>query len=470
MLTTINVGGVRSLMKSFLSIAVLVLSAVIMTASTPRKKRSVGGTPTGQVVTVKDNSTGATLYTGTYGTAPLTVKIPYGVSYTVSVNGKQQYVTPSAVTHTAAQLSRSVTLNYAFVPYAEIVFDKSMSNPSNITGDINSGAIATILSKVRRCLVKKTSNGNVTISYLRNDNSNYYEDGSVANLTGTEGDVMVYLPQFYYKLYNVSSTQRGLRFSEYQIDATYKKITEGLVGAYKAYNVSSKVYSRSGVTPTASVSQANFSAYAQARGSGYDIIDYEMHCAIAFLFYAKYGNRSSQAVLGTGGMSYGSGQTGTTDALGNIDTQNATTGAVNFCGIEAVHGWYYEWVSKVAINNRVWTITNSDGTTRTVTAGTSDGWITDIAAMGGSEYLDVIPIAAGGSDITYFSDYYYQSTGTGRVLARSCGSSSTYGVVAYAYAYSDSSDTGTDIGSRLAFRGEISEAESVAAFKALPVL
>ncbi|OAV69155.1 hypothetical protein Barb6_01978 [Bacteroidales bacterium Barb6] len=119
---------------------------------------------------------------------------------------------------------------------------------------------------------------------------------------------------------------------------------------------------------------------------------------------------------------------------------------------------------------RVWTITNSDGITRTVTAGTSDGWITDIAAMGDSEYLDVIPIAVGGSDTTYFSDYYYQSTGIGRVLARSSNSSSAHGGVAFVSAYYDSSGADTYMGSRLAFRGEISKAESVAAFKALPVL
>ncbi|OAV76060.1 hypothetical protein Barb7_00294 [Bacteroidales bacterium Barb7] len=449
----------------------LALCLAVLTAALPVKRKvAVTDTPTGQVVTVKNNADQSVIYTGTYGTSPISVKVPYDVNYTISVNDKSLYVTPSAVTYTAAQLSRAVELDYAYAPYAEIIFDKSMSNSANITGDVNSGAIATILSKVRRCLVKKTAEGAVTIAYLRNDNSNYYEDGSAAVLTGGEGDVMVYLPQFYYKLYNVDVSHRGLRISEYQIDDTYKKITEGLVGAYKAYNTGNKVYSRSGVTPTSSVSQANFIAYAQARGSGYDIIDYEMHSTIAFLFYAKYGNRDSQAVVGEGGLAYGSGVTGTTDARGNADTQNETTNAPNFCGIEAFHGWYYEWCSKVAIDSRVWTITNLDGTTRTVTAGTSDGWITDIAAMGISEYLDVIPTAVGGSDTIYFSDYYYQSANNSRVLARSCDSWGAGGGVAYAYVSYVSSGSYTSFGSRLAFRGVIVKASSVSAFKSLPVL
>lgn len=70
-------------------------------------------------------------------------------------------------------------------------FDKSKSDPQNITGEINSGVIATILSKFRRCLCKKTADGEVSIAYLRDDNSNYYEDGTAAKLDGTEGDVMV---------------------------------------------------------------------------------------------------------------------------------------------------------------------------------------------------------------------------------------------------------------------------------------
>ncbi len=58
----------------------------------------------------------------------------------------------------------------------------------------------------------------------------------------------------------------------------------------------------------------------------------------------------------------------------------------------------------------------------------------------------------------------------GRVLARSCYGAGTQGGVAYASASHDSASTVAFIASRLAFRGVIREAESVAAFKALPLL
>lgn len=80
-----------------------------------------------------------------------------------------------------------------------IVFDNLKSGPANIIGDVNQGVFADILSKWRRCLCKKSNEREMSISYLQNDNSNFYEDGTPAILTGAEGDVMVRKPRFWYK-------------------------------------------------------------------------------------------------------------------------------------------------------------------------------------------------------------------------------------------------------------------------------
>ena len=123
----------------------------------------------------------------------------------------------------------------------------------------------------------------------------------------------------------------------------------------------------------------------------------------------------------------------------------------------------------VEINNRVWKITDPDGSTRNVNAGTSDGWITNVAAENGP-FFDMVPTNVGGSETTHYSDYYYQTSGGPLVLARSYDGSDSDGGVAFADADNDASDTGSFYGSRLAFRGVIREAESVSAFKALTVL
>ncbi|WP_304233540.1 hypothetical protein, partial [Phocaeicola plebeius] len=67
-------------------------------------------------------------------------------------------------------------------------------------------------------------------------------------------------------------------------------------------------------------------------------------------------------------------------------------------------------------------------------------------------------------------DEFNVSNAANRVVCRSHYSSFAYGGVSYANCGNDSSSTSTSIGSRLAFRGEIEEAESVTAFKAIKAI
>ena len=427
-----------------------------------------GADCSGRTVTVKNTGGGASIGSGKGN--QVVVKVPTGTGYTVSVDAFSGYTKPADQSFTANSASRTVSFVYAKIKDAGITFDKSKSDPQNITGEINSGVLATILSKFRRCLCKKTAEGQVTIAYLNNSNSNQYEDGTAAKLDGTEGDVMVDFPEFYYKWEKVDDNKFRYRFAEYNVDGTFKHVPRSLVGAYKAYQTGNKLYSRSGVTPTTNKSTNDFDGYATARGAGYQRIDFQQHCVIAFMLYAKYGNRNLQAVLGAGGATYNPATTtGSSNSRGNADTQNETSKYVCGLGIEGVFGGIYEWVKGVTVNNRVWTITDPDGSTRNVNAGTSNGWITNVAAENGP-FFDMVPTAVGGSETTGYSDYYAQSANSGLVLARSYYDSYTYGGVAYALADNDASHTDSNLGSRLAFRGVIREAESVSAFKALPVL
>ena len=81
--------------------------------------------------------------------------------------------------------------------------------------------------------------------------------------------------------------------------------------------------------------------------------------------------------------------------------------------------------------------------------------------------MDTIAALAGGSVSSHYHDYTYQNATKGRVVYRSSVNAYSYGGVSYAYANNDSSNTFAIIGSRLAFRGKIVEAESVAAYKAI---
>jgi hypothetical protein len=358
-------------------------------------------------------------------------------------------------------------------PVTQLVFDQSISDPANITG-AGTGAIVDILAKMRRCLCKKTAEGEVTICYLDNNNSNYYEDGSGAMLNGIEGDVMVYKPAFWYKYVADplgTNQSYGYNLSEKEISGGIYS-PESLIGAYKSYISSYKLYSRSGVAPSASISMSNNMRYAKARGAYYNIIDFEQHCMIALLFYAKSGTRDSQAVLGTGNASYGA-MNGTTNSIGNADTVGAAYGHASFAGIEGVHGCINEWIGGISVDNaiNVWTITNLDGSIRGVKAAatTTSSFIKEIAAAKGP-YFDVIPIDLGGTNTNYFTDYFYYGTGGNRAFARSMRNDYKEGGVSYVFTNNSPEGNGIDFASRLAFRGIIREAESVQAFKALQLL
>lgn len=323
-----------------------------------------------------------------------------------------------------------------------------------------------ILSEMGCVLFKRTGDKAGTFIRLDKNTRLKYFDGSPAKTDGTEGDVMVYMPEYYYKYENLGGTKFAYRFSRVSLGNGWIHMPASLIGAYKCYCTDNKMYSRSGVNPTARISWTNFNNYAIARGTGYQMIDYWQHCQIAMLFYAKYKNRNSQAVLGVGGATYNPITiAGGTDNLGNNDTQQTTSGWVNFQGIEGVHGGAWECVGGVSISGRVWTITNPDGTTRTINAGTSDGWIAKMALENGP-YFDMVPTAIGGLDSTYYSDYYWQASGD-RVLWRSFYLASTYGGVACACALYTASELNPDIGSRLAFRGVLTESKSVSDYAAI---
>jgi len=352
-----------------------------------------------------------------------------------------------------------------------MVFDKSVSDPANITISEDSDFLYRLItSGFYRVLCKSAAGGReVFVCRLGNNDSNLYLDGSRAVLTGQEGDVMVVFLEFWYKWYKVDDNRFLYHFADHNIDGTYIHVPQSLVGAYKGYVSLNRLYSWSDVTPTTNVSLSDFRSYAKARGTGYQVIDFQQHCVIAMMLYAKYKTRNTQAVLGTGGaISDPATTTGSSNEIGNVDTKNENSKYVSGLGLEGVFGGIFEWVDGVEINNRVWKITDPDGSTRNVNAATSDGWITNIAAENGP-FFDMVPTNVGGSETTHYSDHYDQSSDVNLVLARSAYDSYSYDGVAFVDAFYDASSMYPYYGSRLAFRGTISEV-SPEQFKKLPAL
>ena len=121
-------------------------------------------------------------------------------------------------------------------------------------------------------------------------------------------------------------------------------------------------------------------------------------------------------------------------------------------------------VNKGSVDGK-WVITLHDGTQRKVKGSTTSGmWIKGVVH---GKHMDIIPAGTtSGSSSTYYCDIYYYTGSVSRVVYRGRNNANANGGVSYASATNDASNSYTHVGSRLAFRGKIVKASSVAAYKA----
>ena len=260
-----------------------------------------------------------------------------------------------------------------------------------------------------------------------------------------------------------------------------------------------------GGSTTANMPWTDFHYYSVQRGM--QQIDPLMHWRIANLSYAKYGRKNMQEQCGAGSHSNtrttgGTASRGMQDTVGYEEAKginpNVTNSLVenlvhqyawyvekdeygaakvtqvnNICclGYEDIYGHKYDMMDRVDIPNTSgnvgkWRIWMPDGTIMMVKGTTNgDSWITAVAH---GKWMAVVPVGAvSGSSSTYYSDKYWFSSASGRVVYRGYSNANANGGVSYASAGSDASNASANVGSRLAFRGKIVRAQSVAAYKAI---
>ncbi len=260
-----------------------------------------------------------------------------------------------------------------------------------------------------------------------------------------------------------------------------------------------------GGSTTANMTWADFHYYSVQRGM--QQIDALMHWRIANLSYAKYGRKNMQEQCGAGSHTNmrttgGTASRGMQDTVGYEEAKginpNVTNSLIdnlvhqyawyvekdeygaakvtqvnNICclGYEDIFGHKYDMMDCVDMPNTSgnagkWRVWLPDGTTMMIKGTTnSDWWITAVAH---GKYMAVVPVGSvNGSSSTYYSDKYWISTAAGRVVYRGYYVAYAHGGVSDAYANYDASYASTSVGSRLAFRGKIVRAESVAAYKAI---
>lgn len=407
----------------------------------------------------------------TYQGSAITQKIPYDTVYKVSVNEKSGYSTPAEQEFTASQASRSVNMQYKVIKTNTITINQTISDPSSIiSGDVNGEVIQEIRNKSHRVVAKKTGDGEVTYCRLMDSDGTKYYDGTDASSDIRQYDVFMKMPDFWYKGTEGNTVQIDFSISKPDNEGDWVKWDGNtMIGVYEAnYDSTNGLRSISGVESTGSILQANFKSYAAARGTGYQIVDWQMHCVMGILFYAKYGNTNSQAICGSGTNSY-TKKTGQTNSLGMNDTtsSNGNSMSINFWGLENWWGNKYEWIEGMesTAKDTMQVISPDPTATRTLNWPCDGSWGKKLKF---GKYCDLNKtIANDASDSTYYCDANYGPNASGRVALRSSRYSGTGGGVSCAYASRTSSYPDAGGGARLSFRGTSVEASSVSAFRSL---
>lgn len=345
--------------------------------------------------------------------------------------------------------------------------------------------------KGRRCLVKKTAEG-VAICYLDENNSELFHDGTtVAKLDGSMGQWMTDLPEFNIQCTEGESDWVKLHISrDKEIGHKSRRVLLGVTEAVnrngKLWSVKHSLGSNNSIQSTGNLTPITFHNYANALGEGFDIVDYESHCKVAYMFMAKYKSKDPQNMEKFGIGECNSDRTiGTTSTLGNTDGHTNTQ--ISIFGAEDWYGCKYEYMGGIHSNGKTYYI--YDGfqpdkipttpyrtldlskpiitvdNNQTVEIWNRNGYI---SRMEWGEYSDLIPEETSGASKYFYPDYGTVGDSGWRVVLRSNSHNADYGGLFYFYG-SDSSDIAYPFyGSRIQYRGKIQVIDNPQEFISLP--
>lgn len=296
-----------------------------------------------------------------------------------------------------------------------------------------------IFKDIRPCVFQ---NGEVKYYLNPNDWTQKYGSSQPAILTGEDGDVMIEVPKFAYK---ISSTNTTITVSvsnddsiiendsEYTYDA-FSRLEEGDLdyfykGAFKgSLDNDGKLRSIIAAKPANNKTIAAFRSAARLNGQHYQQSTYAQLKALQCLYLVKYGNRDGQTAVGKGVVgaseSYITGYNVTGVGSTNNDnstlksgmtfgtTANSTT-HMRLFGIEDFWGNIWEWVDGLTTDgsrNLITSWNSFSGEDTTITSITtpsgvtanSNGYVNNVI---GNTAAGFMPISFSGSSSTYWADH-----------------------------------------------------------------
>ena len=152
-------------------------------------------------------------------------------------------------------------------------------------------------SEMRRCNIRRNENGSQAV---------VFEGEAGFALDGTNGDVFVRIPKFYYERYRKEGYEyRVISSSGQKPHPAFvedgKELDEIFISAFEGYKGSDgKLHSYGGVIPTCNFTAQEYLTFAQANGVNYSLFDMRCVDAVWNLMCIEYGCRNTNRFIGYG--------------------------------------------------------------------------------------------------------------------------------------------------------------------------
>lgn len=330
-----------------------------------------GGAIVGALVSITGDGT----YSGVTGDGGLFYQEVVAGTYTISVNDKSGYTTPTSQTVSVVygqELEVDMVYVSASITYG-VKIDLNDSNPetsvtytdgaSNFTKsymDFENGNFVWgswqdkfPFNEIKPCYMVK----GVVTKYLNPNNYAEDIDGNTVNITSSgTGDVMIEIPKIYYKLHKDSNYQY-IQISNTAQDGfcclahTYKGVEKDkiYVGAYQSYYDGTKLRSVSGISATGEITIGKCRQYAQKQGNGYEQFYWNLSNLLKSLFVIQFKSLDSKTAMGYGlckTENYSIGGTLNTNGM-NYCASGTSPAQMKWLGIEDFYGSRMYWVDGV---------------------------------------------------------------------------------------------------------------------------
>ena len=383
--------------------------------------------PEGSLIVVSKDSYS---YSQTSSSGSYTFRLPETGTWNVEISLNQQ--SSSGTVNCDSYTNFSISLSYLVTYGVRITLNNSnpetsveyIDGATGMTSGWDNWKDKPIFKDIKPCLLK---NGIVQY-YLNRDNYTQKEQGGDASTIGEDGDTMVEIPKIGYKMTNDPSYQyiwvtnnpnaEGFCYLAHSLDAE-NDCDKIYIGAYLGSDTLEKeeldswsdAFLKNNITLTLA------RAYAQKKGTGYQLLSFYPLTLLQCLYVVIYKNLNSQAALGQGYTASNSSEINYTGATNTkpfcYGNPNSGTEQVKFLGIEDFYGNLFQWIdglycdSSYHIKTDYNNFTGTDGNSFRYNqpSGVSTvigGYMTKIQ---GTNNTGFVARFGKGSETTYYADY-----------------------------------------------------------------